>query len=668
MAKSLTLGNGTFLVCLDRNAQVRDLYFPYVGLENHIGGRFVHRVGVWVDGTLHWLDDRAWSVSVASEDDALAGKTTARNDRLGVELVLHDIVYNEKNIFLRKVTVKNLSGNKRTIKVFFGHEFEIYQSHRGDTAYYDPRGDVIVHYNGKRVFMISAICDDRKFDDYTTGEFSIQGKEGSYRDAEDGVLSRNPIEHGPTDSVIGFYRVFEPNEEKHIYYWLSAAESIQEARSLSDYVLHRTPEHLLNSTFDFWNAWVHKEQFNFHDLEERVVKLFKKSLFIIRAHSDNQGAIIASGDSDMLQGGKDTYSYMWPRDASFSAIALDMAGDANVSQRYFRFCNEHISDGGYFMHKYRPDGSLGSSWHPWVVGDQVRLPIQEDETALVIYALWKHYEKSHDLEFVEGIYNSLIKKAADFMVLFRDEETRLPNPSYDLWEEKFGTSTFTAATVYGGLYAASNFAELLGKKRSASYYREIAEEIREAILVHLYDKESGVFYKLIGKNKNGTKMIDKTIDISSVYGLFAFGVLEPHDPKLEKAMALTQKRLNCPPSGGLARYEGDRFYRLNDTYLGNPWIITTLWLAQYYIAKAKDANDFTVAKGWLAWAADHAMRSGVLSEQLNPMTGEQISASPLTWSHAEFVRTVIQYLDRLEELGLCVECDPLYTPKSVAHT
>jgi GH15 family glucan-1,4-alpha-glucosidase len=44
----------------------------------------------------------------------------------------------------------------------------------------------------------------------------------------------------------------------------------------------------------------------------------------------------------------------------------------------------------------------------------------------------------------------------------------------------------------------------------------------------------------------------------------------------------------------------------------------------------------------IEWAARFA-RSGMLSEQLNPYTGEPISATPLTWSHAEFVRTVIEY-------------------------
>jgi len=664
MPKALTLGNGNVLVCFDRHAQVRDLYFPYVGLENHVGGHFTHRIGVWVDGVFNWISDKNWEVIIESEKNALVGNIIAINQSLGIKLQFHDVVYNEKNIFVRKIFVKNVNDKSREIRLYFGHEFELYESHRGDTAYFDPINNAVVHYNGKRVFLINGRCENKKFDDYTTGIFQIYGKEGSYKDAEDGILSKNPIEHGPVDSVLGFYKTFEPNEEKIIHYWMAMGTSIKEVQELNEYVLKRTPDHLLKTTHDFWSAWINKVQFSFHDLDERIVELFKKSLFIIRAHSDNGGAIIASGDSDMLQKGKDTYSYMWPRDAAFSALALDMAGDVNVSQRLFKFCNGVITDSGYFMHKYRPDGSLGSSWHPWVRNGKVELPIQEDETALIIFVLWKHYTISKDLEFIESIYNSLIKKAADFMVAFRDEKTGLPRPSYDLWEERFGISTFTASTVYGALNAAANFAELLGKNRSAATYRETASQIKESIFKYLYDEKEGVFYKMItteGVATTKTQEIDKTFDMSSPYGIFAFGVLSPEDERLKQAMEKVSDRLSCKTLiGGIARYEGDQFYRVGENIPGNPWIITTLWLAQYHIARAHTIQDLTVVKGWLNWVVDHALSSGILSEQLNTYTGEQLSAAPLVWSHAAFVVTVIQYLDKLEELGVCKDCDPLY--------
>ena len=60
MPRDLPLGNGSLLVNFDASYQLRDLYWPHVGLENHSNGH-VFRFGVWVDGRFRWLDDPGWS-------------------------------------------------------------------------------------------------------------------------------------------------------------------------------------------------------------------------------------------------------------------------------------------------------------------------------------------------------------------------------------------------------------------------------------------------------------------------------------------------------------------------------------------------------------------------------------------------------------------------------
>jgi ferredoxin len=46
---------------------------------------------------------------------------------------------------------------------------------------------------------------------------------------------------------------------------------------------------------------------------------------------------------------------------------------------------------------------------------------------------------------------------------------------------------------------------------------------------------------------------------------------------------------------------------------------------------------------------------------VHPYTNEPISVSPLTWSHATVVSTVIKYLEKLESLQLCQLCNqPIY--------
>lgn len=660
MPRSIVLGNDKTLIGLDRFAQVRDFYFPSVGLEDHVRGHYIHRVGIFVDGGISWLgEDLRWQIDIKCEEEALSSDITAVNQDLGVTVHFKDLVYNENSIFLRKVTVTNNLKKSREIKIFFGQQFEIYKSHGADTGYFDPVRHTIVHYKGQRVFMINGEMDGAPFSDYTIGLANFKGMEGSHRDADDGLLSKNPIEHGPVDSVIGFYNFYSGNEFKVIHYFITVAKSIAEACALNEMVLKKTPEHILNSTTSYWRAWVNKYNFSFYKLSPEIISLFKKSLMYVRAHVDEGGAIIASSDSDMLNQGKDTYAYMWPRDAAYSAIALDKAGDQNVAKRFFEFCKEVISSEGYFMHKYLPDKSLGSSWHPYVKNGQFQLPIQEDETALVIWALYKHYNRSRDIEFIENLFNDVVERAAEFMVAYRDPKTKLPKGSYDLWEEKYGTSTYSSSAVYGALIASAELAKLLGKAEHETKYMKAALEIKEGIMHHLFDQTSGNFIKLM--TVKGQEIVyDRTLDISSVFGIFNFEVLPINDARINKAMEESIKRLSRNITiKGIARYEGDSYYRVPADTPGNPWIITTLWVAQYKIALAQTEKEFDEVREYLNWAVRYALPSGVLSEQLHPFTGEQVSAAPLTWSHAEYVSTVIKYLDRLEELGICKACNPV---------
>ncbi len=95
--------------------------------------------------------------------------------------------------------------------------------------------------------------------------------------------------------------------------------------------------------------------------------------------------------------------------------------------------------------------------------------------------------------------------------------------------------------------------------------------------------------------------------------------------------------LDQSPSGGSPRYEHDHYFETDPTYQGNPWFVTTLWLAQYYV-KVKRLDD---ARGIMQWAVDRALPSGALSEQVHPVDNSLLSVTPLVWSHAEFINTAL---------------------------
>ncbi|MFA6972638.1 MAG: glycoside hydrolase family 15 protein, partial [Gallionella sp.] len=334
----------------------------------------------------------------------------------------------------------------------------------------------------------------------------------------------------------------------------------------------------------------------------------------------------------------------------------------SLSQRFLKFCTHKaasfnysasiLDETGFLMHKYNPDGSVGSSWHPWLEGDEMLFPIQEDETALVIWAIWNHYLIHRDIEAIRPFFNPFVEHAANFLLGFRDDKTGLPLPSYDLWEERRGIFSYTTATVIGGLKAAASLATLFQEDERARTYLTAALEITAAMDRHLFCPRTGRYARGI-LFKDGRQILDTTVD-ASLLGLVIFGGYDPLDERVAKtALAVEQYLWIKTGSGGLARYEGDEYQRAvyRDGVPGNPWIVCTLWLAQYRIAAARNIQSLERALPLLMWVAEKALPSGVLPEQVHPETGEFLSVSPLTWSHGTLVAAVLDYVEKAQALG-----------------
>ncbi|HLC51819.1 MAG TPA: glycoside hydrolase family 15 protein [Candidatus Nanoarchaeia archaeon] len=657
MTRYFVLGNNDILVGMDINAQVRDFYFPHVGQENHVNNQ-THRIGLWVNGIFSWMDGEEWHKKRAYSEETLSTNNLFINNNLQIELRINDCVHHQSNILIRKFIIKNLSSENKEVRLFFHQDFTISEANIGDTVYYNPLIQSIIHYKGKRYFLVNGQVNSKGIAEWATGLAGEYGREGTYKDAEDGILSNNPIEHGSVDSTIAFHTNVSPNKSKECYYWVAVGETFEDVEKLNSIVLAKGASNLILETENYWKKWVNQAKFNFFDLNQNIVNLFKRSLLVVQTHLDRHGAIIASSDSEMLHLKKDTYNYFWPRDGALIARSIDRAGYYEITEHFFKFCYEVLTKDGYMFHKYRPDGSLGSSWHPWLNHGHIQLPIQEDEIALVLDAFWKHYLQHGEKNYIRHLHQNLIRKAAEFMIKFIDKKTGLPMESYDLWEEKLGIHTFTCATVYAGLTAAARLETEFGAAAKAKQYNTIAETIKAAILKHLYDEDQGYFIKSIYYDQN--KIVkDLTLDLSSFYAVFEYGILAVDDVKLARNLKLIQDRLlNRTNIGGYARYENDNYYRIDRNTPGNPWFITTLWLAEYYIKKAKTQDDLKPALDIFEWAASHALDTGILPEQLNPHDGSPVSVAPLTWSHAAFVIAINKYLEKLDQMGICKMCNP----------
>ncbi|MEW5800564.1 MAG: glycoside hydrolase family 15 protein [bacterium] len=655
MPRDIPIGNGNILIAFDRDYRLREFSFPHVGQESHVGPE-PFRFGVWIDGIFSWIPE-GWKIRKGYLEDSLVTEVHLIHEDLDIQFITHDLVDFHENIYLRKITIENMSGTDRDIRIFFCHDFHIYGNNIGDTAAFRPEVRGIVHYKNERYFLVNVYANTKYgIDQFATGNKEYGDFIGTWKDAEDGILSGNPISQGSVDSVIAIHLTLKGYQKEDCYYWICAGKSWSEVNELNTVIMKKKPETILKRTLDYWTLWLNKEELNFDLLPPNVAWLYKRSLIILRTQIDNCGSIMAANDSDVVYFNRDTYSYMWPRDGALIAYALDLAGYPEITCRFFNLCAKIIEKEGYFFHKYTPSGMLASSWHPWLKGGKFQLPIQEDETALVIWALWNHYQLYRDIEFIKFLYKPLIKRAADFMMNYRDSETKLPLPSYDLWEERQGILTFTVSAVYGGLMAAANFTRAFGETELAGEYQKGAEEIREAMERYLYLKGEKRFARMVHFKEDERVEIDAAID-ASLYGVFAFGAFSAHDEKVASTMQQVYERLWCKTHvGGIARNEDDYYHRVSRDLPGNPWIITTLWLAQYAIAKAESRSELDKAMNSIQWVVDRALPSGVLAEQVHPYTNAPLSVSPLSWSHAAFIMAVQEYLNKYTAMERCPSC------------
>lgn len=648
MARPIVLSNGELHVGLNKYGVVHDFYYPYVGFENHAAGQSLrHKVGVWVDGTLSWTDDESWSFSFKYPHTSLVGHTVARNNALGIIIEFDDAVDTSMSVFMRNIHVINDRDEAREIRLFMYQAFAIGDSRSNtDTAQYLPDNNAILHYRGRRSFIISGTNGDgQPFDQHSIGLFGIENHEGTYRDAEDGELGGNFVEHGRVDSILRFPLQVAAHSSSRVHYWISAGMSNREALLIHKRVQEQGIDSLIHDTASYWHEWLEPGVNFASQLPKEHQNLFVDSLMIIKSQIDKRGAVIASTDSTMLNYSRDAYGYSWPRDGANTIWPLIRLGYYDEAYRFFEFCQRGLHPSGYLMHKYRADGALGSSWHPYVHADGSQsAPIQEDETALVVFVFVQFYELSKDSALIKGFYHSMIKPMADWMAEFVDKKTGLPKPSYDLWEQTYSTSTYTTAVTYGALLAASEMAIVAGEEASAVKWRSAAEDIQAAAQKHLFNEDRQIFYRGITV-QDGEVAYDGVLDVSSTYSSFMFGLFAPDSREVKASIETIRKTFNTSPENpGLPRSEDDDYRRSKQGIAGNWWYITTLWQAQYDI----ETGNIDDALKILDWIKARALPTGMMGEQIDPVDGEIIAPAPLTWSHAEYISTLIDLAGKLK--------------------
>lgn len=252
-----------------------------------------------------------------------------------------------------------------------------------------------------------------------------------------------------------------------------------------------------------------------------------------------------------------------------------------------------------------------------------------DNTPLLILALWHHYNTTGDMAFLKEVY-PYARKAARYILSQRNEQglvwcTSTGTADWGIvgWRNVIenyrlsGATTEVNSECYAALETISHMARDLNKPKESAEFREHAHRLRAAINTHLLDKQTGLYYLNI--DVDGTPRTDVTADL--VFPVM-FGVAD------DDVAANIISRLSVPAfwsEGGIHTVpRNDINYGPTHGYglLGGIWLNMTFW---YAFAAARFNPEFMA----------HALSASFRHYSQDPRKNNTVPGQFSEWLHGE---------------------------------
>jgi len=625
------IGNGSMTATLGTSGELYRLWWPHADLPQHVESM---KTGIYIERltpeTL-WLDDaEVWTYEQTYLPGTNILKTAASSSQVPIKVQATDFITPDKDLLIRHYELTNTGAKQRKVRLFVYASLTIAESRRYNTTTFEPRCDGLIFFRHQYVFALSSPISCAGYAINTALEHATAG------DLPGDTIAMLP--HG----ALAYHFDIPAGETVSLAIYLTAGHSIRETLAQMSEARDTPVEEWLAQTIAYWENYLMRAK-PLPTTNAKVQAIYERSLLVCKLMADKSaGSVIAAPELDEAYTRCGGYAYCWGRDAAFIATAFDRAGLHELSRNFYRWCLLAQEQDGSWQQRHYHDGRLAPSWG-----------LQIDEGGSILWGMHQHFLATNDCSFLTEVWGA-VEKGVEFLLSYLDEETGLPLPSRDLWEERVGEHTYSAAAVYGGLCGASSIAGALGKADLAKRWQNAAVRLREAIVQQAWNPKTNRFYRSLKRQVSKSEYqaavtkgvdaacetdekgyvsyflpCDEVLDISLVGLSVPFGVICADDPRMVATADAIERACTSPLVGGILRYEDDRYIG------GNPWILTTLWLAQFRIRQGRLRD----AKKLFDWAVDHATSLQLLPEQVDKETGEAAWVVPLTWSHAMFVLT-----------------------------
>jgi glucoamylase len=379
-------------------------------------------------------------------------------------------------------------------------------------------------------------------------------------------------------------------------------------------------------------------------LNEWLVKQEKASWEKLKANLSPEGTrtgvVIASPSREP------NYIFHWVRDAALVMDVLMVEARINPNADLIKHINQYIDFSHYIQDqptlsdlgepKYNIDGTgyTGPWGRPQNDGPALR--------ALFLIRYAKHLlsqgttpRQLSKLYQADMPATSLIKRDLEYTA------HRWSEANFDLWEEVKGSHFYTLLAQRQALLEGAELARIFKDEGAATFYafqsvlieNRLASFVENDHFVTTRDRVDGLGYKYsnldtsillaflhVGE-KAAYRMTDSRLARTVELLAQSFTIVYPLNQRGIVAVAL-------------GRYPEDQYYG------GNPWILTTLAVAEYHYRMARltgDRSHLTLGDSYMERVKFHSREDGAMAEQWDRYTGFQVSADELTWSHAAFI-------------------------------
>jgi glucoamylase len=374
----------------------------------------------------------------------------------------------------------------------------------------------------------------------------------------------------------------------------------------------------------------------------------------------NPGAFIASptmpwafGFDRELAPEYGSYHLVWPRDQYQIGTGLLAAGDREAAGRAL----------DYLLRVQQPDGHFPQNCT--VSGTPYWTSVQLDETAAPMLLAW--LLGRHDTSTMDKLV-----RGADFILGYSKDGYAAPYTEQERWEEQSGYSPSTIAACVAGLVCLADLMRRAGRGAQAGKYLAAADSWRRSVqkwtvtrtgpyspkpyytrLTKDGKPDAGTTYDL---GNNNTEPADQRSVVDAGFlELVRLGVQPAHDKVITNSLAVVDARIATKTPAGVHwhRYSRDGY---GEQANGEPWNVNRddlqptygrLWpifsgeRGEYELL----AGDKAAARGRLGDIAATAGGTGLLPEQVWDANPPRVrpgtptaSATPLAWTHAQYVR------------------------------